>query len=88
MKLCGKEVGRLELLVLVSTILEFNPLFQAYLSVKAGSVEGVSLYTFLTIMTIGGLWLWYGISIRNWPLIAGNGIKLFTALCVVIIYFN
>ena len=78
----------LEYILIVSTLLEFNPLFQAVKSVKNRSVKDVSLWTFLSIVTIGSLWLVYGISIHNLPLIIGNAIKLFTALVVVIIYFK
>ena len=78
----------LEYILIVSTLLEFNPMFQAVKSVKNKSVKDVSLWTFLFIVTIGTLWLVYGITIRNWPLIIGNTIKLFTALSVVIIYIR
>jgi len=77
----------LEYILIISTLLEFNPLFQAIKSVRKKSVKDVSLYTFLSIVIIGMLWLLYGISIHNWPLIIGNIIKLFTALSVVILYF-
>ncbi len=75
-------------MLIISTVLEFNPLFQARKSIKNKSVQNVSLYTFLSITIIGSLWLYYGISIKNIPLIIGNGIKLFTALAVVVIYFK
>ena len=78
----------LEYILIVSTLLEFNPLFQAVKSAKNKSVKDLSLWTFLSIVAIGTLWLIYGISINNWPLIIGNGIKLFTALSVVVIYFK
>lgn len=78
----------LEIILVVSTILEFNPLFQAVKSVRSKSVQDVSLLTFLSILAIGSLWLYYGITINNIPLIIGNSIKLFTALCVVVIYFK
>jgi len=78
----------LEYILIVSTLLEFNPLFQAFKSIKNKSVKDVSLLTFLSIVIIGTLWLAYGILIQNWPLIIGNTIKLFTALSVVIIYFK
>ena len=76
----------LEYILVVSTLLEFNPLFQAVKSIRNKSVKDVSLPTFLSILIIGALWLWYGISIQNVPLIIGNTIKLFTALSVVVIY--
>ena len=78
----------LEYILIISTLLEFNPLFQAIKSVRKKSVKDVSLYTFLSIVIIGTLWLIYGVYIHNWPLIIGNVIKLFTALSVVIIYFK
>ena len=78
----------LEHILIFSTLLEFNPLFQAVKSVKSKSVKDVSLYTFLSITIIGSLWLYYGISIKNISLIIGNSIKLFTALSVVFIYFK
>ena len=78
----------LELILIVSTLLEFNPLFQAIKSVRVKNVHGLPLWTFLSIVIIGTLWLIYGISINNLPLIIGNSIKLFTALAVVVIYFK
>ena len=76
----------LEYLLIISTILEFNPLFQVIKAVRNKSVKDVSLWTFLSIMTIGALWLYYGITINSLPLIIGNSIKLFTSLSVVVIY--
>lgn len=78
----------LEYILIVSTLLEFNPLFQAFKSIKNKSVKDVSLFTFLSITLIGSLWLYYGITIQNVPLIIGNSIKLFTGFLVVLIYFR
>lgn len=78
----------LEYILIISTLLEFNPLFQAIKSVKNKSVKDVSPWTFLFIVIIGILWLVYGLTIQNLPLIIGNSIKLFTALSVVVIYFR
>ncbi len=74
------------MILVVSTLLEFNPLFQAVKSIKTKSVKDVSIWTFLSIVIIGGLWLYYGIMIMSIPLIIGNTIKLFTALAVIVIY--
>jgi len=82
------QISPLEVILIGSTLLEFNPLFQAIKSVKNKSVEDVSIWTFLSIVAIGSLWLYYGILIRNIPLIVGNSIKLFTALAVVIVYLK
>lgn len=78
----------LEALVISSTILEFNPILQTLKSYKAKKVDEVSLGTFLLISTIGTLWLVYGISIHNSPLIIGNIIKLLSAVSVVAIIFK
>jgi len=78
----------LEYILLISTILEFNPLFQTIKSVKNKSVKDVSFLTFALIAVIGTLWLYYGIVISSVPLIVGNIIKLFTALSVVAIYIK
>lgn len=82
------QLTPLEYMLIVSTLLEFNPLFQVIKSIKNKSVQGVSLLTFLSILLIGGMWLAYGIIIDNIPLIIGNSIKLFTAFTVVVIYFR
>ncbi|HBP01460.1 MAG TPA: hypothetical protein DD454_04605 [Candidatus Moranbacteria bacterium] len=82
------QISPLEVILIGSTLLEFNPLFQAIKSVKNKSVEDVSIWTFLSIVAIGSLWLYYGILIKNIPLIIGNSIKLFTALAVVFVYFR
>jgi len=80
------NLSTLEIILIISTLLEFNPLFQALKSIKRKSVKDLSLYTFLSITIIGLLWLYYGITINNIPLIIGNAIKLFTSLSVVIIF--
>lgn len=82
------NLSTLEVILIISTLLEFNPLFQAIKSIKRRSVKDLSLYTFISITIIGLLWLYYGITINNIPLIIGNSIKLFTSLSVVIIYLK
>jgi len=82
------HLNTLDYILITSTILEFNPLFQAVKSVKAKSVKDLSVFTFLSIVIIGALWLVYGITIKSLPLIIGNAIKLFTSLAVVIIYLK
>lgn len=82
------HLNPLDYILIVSTILEFNPLFQAVKSVKTKSVKGVSVFTFISILTLGTLWLVYGITLRSLPLIIGNAVKLFTSLTVVLIYLK
>lgn len=82
------NLSPLEYILIISTLLEFNPLFQAIKSAKKKSVADVSLWTFLSIFIIGTLWLFYAITIHSIPLIIGNAIKLLAALSVIIIYFK
>jgi len=78
----------LEYILVASTILEFNPLFQTIKSIKTKSVRDLSPFTFVFIAIVGTLWLIYGITISSIPLIIGNIIKLFTASSVVVIYLK
>ena len=82
------DLSALEVILVVSTLLEFNPLFQAIKAVRTKSVEDVSIWTFVSIFTIGALWLYYGITIASAPLIIGNTIKLLTGLMVVMLYLK
>jgi MtN3 and saliva related transmembrane protein len=81
------DLTPLTYILLVSTLLEFNPLFQTMKSIRNKSVKDVSPLTFTAILIIGALWLFYGITIQSLPLIVGNAIKLFTSITVVVIYF-
>ncbi len=80
------KLSWLEILLVATSLLEFNPLFQAVKSLKSRKVANVSPYTFLSIMMIGTLWLVYGIQINSLPLIAGNVVKLFSSTSVVAVY--
>lgn len=82
------HLNTLDYILIASTILEFNPLFQAVKSVKTKSVKDISSLTFISILVIGALWLYYGITIVSVPLIIGNSIKLATSLTVVLIYLK
>lgn len=82
------NIGPLEIMLIASTILELNPLFQAKKMLKLKQAKDVSLSTYLMILTIGTMWLLYGIQIQSLPLMIGNGIKLFASLTVVIVYFS
>ena len=82
------HLSALEYILIVSTLLELNPLFQSVKSIRTKSVKDLSIWMFLSIVVIGSLWLYYGITINSVPLIIGNSLKLFTSLSVVIIYFK
>ena len=77
-----------EYLLIISTVLELNPLFQAIKSVQMKSAKEVSFLTFCSIMVIGSMWLYYGITIRSVPLIVGNTFKLISAFAVLVVYLK
>lgn len=78
----------LEIILLCSTVLELNPLFQAVKSIKMKSAKDVSPTTFGIIFCIGLLWLYYGVTIHSIPVIVGNIFKLGSALVVLIVYLR
>lgn len=73
-------------MLIASTLLELNPLLQAMKIIKLKQAKDVSLWTYVMILTIDTMWLFYGIQIESLPLIIGNAIKLFASLIVVIVY--
>lgn len=80
------QIGPLEVMLIASTLLELNPLLQAIKIIKLKQSTDVSLWTYVMILTIGFMWLFYGIKIESLPLIIGNAIKLFASLTVIISY--
>ena len=80
------QIGLFEIMLIASTMLEFNPVIQAIKIIRLKEAKDVSMYTFLMILVIGIMWLIYGIQIQSLPLIIGNSIKLFSSLTVVIVY--
>lgn len=80
------EIGLFEIMLIASTMLEFNPVLQAIKIIRLKQAKDVSVYTFLMILVIGIMWLIYGIQIKSLPLIIGNSIKLFASLTVIIVY--
>lgn len=80
-------LGWFEIMLIASTLLEFNPLLQAIRIIKSKKSTDVSAATYVMILTIGTMWLVYGIKTNSLPLIIGNTIKLFTSLCVIIVYY-
>ncbi|MCK5538903.1 MAG: hypothetical protein KAI79_18910 [Bacteroidales bacterium] len=81
------EIGTFEMMLIASTLLEFNPLLQSIKIIKLKQAKNVSLWTYVMIFIIGAMWLIYGIKISSLPLIIGNAIKLFASLSVVSVYF-
>ena len=82
------NVGPLEIMLIASTLLEFNPILQAIKIIKLKQAKDVSLLTFVMILMIGTMWLIYGITINSLPLIISNAVKLFASLTVVIVYLK
>lgn len=81
------QIGSFELLLITSTLLEFNPLFQSIKILRLKEVKDVSVLTYTLIFIIGTLWLFYGFQINSLPLIIGNAIKLVASLSVIVVYF-
>jgi len=82
------ELTPLEIMLIASTLLEFNPLIQAIKIAKLKRAKEVALPTYLMILTIGTMWLIYGIQIQSLPLIVGNAIKCATTGTVVFLYLK
>lgn len=82
------NIGPLEVMLISTTLLEFNPLLQSIKIVRLKHSKDVSLWTYVMILVIASVWLFYGIKIDSLPLIIGNGIKLFASLTVVAVYFR
>lgn len=80
------KLGPLEIMLIASTLLEFNPLLQSIKIIKLKQAKDVSLWTYVMILAIGTMWLFYGIKIDSLPLIIGNAIKLFASLSVIVTY--
>jgi uncharacterized protein with PQ loop repeat len=80
------EIGAFEMMLIASTLLEFNPVIQAVKIIRLKEAKDVSVYTFFMILVIGAMWLAYGIRIDSLPLIIGNAIKLFSSTTVVVVY--
>lgn len=77
----------LETILIITTILELNPLLQAFKIIKLKEAKDISVSTYFMILTIGILWFIYGIQITSTPLIIGNLFKIITSLSVIIVYF-
>lgn len=82
------NISPFEIMLIASTLLEFNPIFQALKIIKNKHAKDVSLLTYAMILAIGTMWLIYGIQIESLPLIIGNAIKLFASLTVMIVYMR
>ncbi|MDM5270870.1 SemiSWEET family transporter [Sulfurovum sp. zt1-1] len=77
-----------EMMLITSTILEFNPILQTIKIIKLKEAKDVSIWTYMIIFIIGVMWLVYSIQIDSLPLIIGNAIKIFASSTVIIVYMR
>lgn len=77
-----------EMMLITSTILEFNPILQTMKIIKLKEAKDVSIWTYLMIFIIGVMWLVYSIQIESLPLIIGNAIKIFASVTVIFAYIK
>ena len=75
-----------EMMLITSTILEFNPILQTIKIIKLKEAKDVSIWTYVVIFIIGVMWLVYSVQIDSLPLIIGNVIKIFASLTVIFAY--
>lgn len=61
---------------------------QIWKMIKRKSSADISLTTYVLFCTAGTLWLLYGLTINNLPLIIVNGIVLIGAVGVIVTYFK
>ncbi len=69
------------------TMMSFGYFTQTYKIFKRKSAKDVSLITYLFFAVGISIWLIYGISIMNYPIIISNIVFLFGAASVIIAYF-
>ena len=81
----------MELLPVLTTVfgtaMSFGYFTQTYKIFKRKSAKDVSLATYLFFAFGIVVWLIYGISISNYPIIISNTVFLFGAVSVIVAYF-
>lgn len=82
-----KKMGKLEWLLIATTVLELNPISQAIKMIKESTTEGVAVSTFFMILTIGFMWFIHGFQIKSRPLIIGNTVKFLSSLSAIVVYY-
>lgn len=86
MQIGRNRIGKLEGLLILTTLLEINPIFQAVRIVGTESVRDIAPLTYIMIFMIGSLWFSYAARIKNIPLLIGNAIKLLASCTVLVTY--
>jgi MtN3 and saliva related transmembrane protein len=81
----------MDTLAIITTIfgilMSFGYFLQTYKIFKFKSIKGVSLPTYFFFAIGISIWLVYGISITNYPIIISNIVFFFGAISVIIAYF-
>lgn len=76
------------LATLAGIIMSFGYFPQAYKMFRSKSVKDISLTTYLIFLPAILIWLVYGLSIRNAPLIIANILALIGCASVIIAYLK
>jgi MtN3 and saliva related transmembrane protein len=57
---------------------------QAWMTWKNRSAHGISLGMYVVFVLGVGLWLWYGVNLGSFPIIAANAVTLSLALFILV----
>ncbi len=71
---------------IVGTAMSFGYVTQSVKIIKTKSVKGISLITYLIFAFGLCVWLIYGLSLKDMPIIISNSIALVGALSVITLY--
>lgn len=71
---------------LVGIAMSFGYVTQSIKIIKTKSVKGISLITYLIFAFGLCVWLTYGLSLKDMPIIISNSIALVGAVSVIILY--
>jgi len=81
----------MNILAILTTIfgvaMSFGYFTQTYKIIKTKSVKGVSIATYILFGAGVSMWLIYGLSIEDFPIIISNIVFLIGAISVIIVYF-
>jgi MtN3 and saliva related transmembrane protein len=69
------------------TVMSFANYPQTYEIVKNRSSKDVSIVTYLILAPGTFIWVLYGISLGNWPMIITNALGLIGVFTVIIVYY-
>lgn len=76
------------LAMIMGVFVSFANYPQTYEIVKRKSSKNVSLVTYLMLVPNSVIWVLYGLSLNNLPIIIANSLGLIGVLAVIIVYFK